>query len=49
MTVFDEATAVLPAGDGRYDVKPDERFAIVSGDGEQTFSMLTLTCGCVDC
>jgi acyl-coenzyme A thioesterase PaaI-like protein len=33
MTVFDEATAVLPAGDGRYDVKPDERFAIVSGDG----------------
>jgi acyl-coenzyme A thioesterase PaaI-like protein len=34
MTVFDEATAVLPAGDGRYDVKPDERFAIVSGDGQ---------------
>jgi acyl-coenzyme A thioesterase PaaI-like protein len=33
MTVFDEATAVLPAGDGRYDVKPDERFAMVSGDG----------------
>jgi acyl-CoA thioesterase len=33
MTVFDEATAVLPAGDGRYDVKPDERFAIMSGDG----------------
>lgn len=33
MTVFDKATAVLPAGDGRYDVKPDERFAIISGDG----------------
>jgi acyl-CoA thioesterase len=33
MTVFDEATAVVPAGDGRYDVKPDERFAIVSSDG----------------
>jgi acyl-coenzyme A thioesterase PaaI-like protein len=33
MTVFDEATAVLPAGDGRYDVKPDERFAIISADG----------------
>jgi acyl-CoA thioesterase len=33
MTVFDDATAVLPAGAGRYDVKPDERFAIVSGDG----------------
>ena len=32
-TVFDEATAVLPAGPGRYDVKPDQRFAIVSGDG----------------
>jgi acyl-CoA thioesterase len=33
MTVFDEATAVLPAGAGRYDVKPDPRFAIVSGGG----------------
>src|ERR1035441_506950 len=33
MTVFDQATAVLPAGDGRYEIKPDERFAIVSGDG----------------
>jgi acyl-coenzyme A thioesterase PaaI-like protein len=33
MTVFDEATAVLAAGDGRYDVKPDERFAMVSGGG----------------
>jgi acyl-CoA thioesterase len=35
-TAFDEATAVLPAGDGRYDVKPDKRFAIVSGDGSVT-------------
>lgn len=33
MTAFDEATSVVPAGEGRYDVKPDERFAIVSGDG----------------
>jgi len=33
VTVFDEATAVVPAGAGCYDVKPDQRFAIVSGDG----------------
>jgi acyl-CoA thioesterase len=33
MTVFDEATSVVPVGDGLYEVKPDERFAIVSGDG----------------
>jgi Thioesterase-like superfamily len=30
MTVFDEATAVRPAGPGRYQVRPDERFAIVA-------------------
>jgi Thioesterase-like superfamily len=30
MTVFDEATAVRPAGRGRYEVRPDERFAIVA-------------------
>jgi acyl-coenzyme A thioesterase PaaI-like protein len=33
VTAFDEATAVTPAGDGWYDVRPDERFAIASGDG----------------
>src|SRR5262249_29642806 len=33
MTAFDEATAVTPEGDGRYAIRPDERFAIVSGDG----------------
>jgi acyl-coenzyme A thioesterase PaaI-like protein len=33
VTAFDEATAVLPTGAGRYDVKPDERFAIKSADG----------------
>jgi acyl-coenzyme A thioesterase PaaI-like protein len=30
---FDEATAVTPEGDGCYAIRPDERFAIVSGDG----------------
>jgi hypothetical protein len=30
MSVFDEATAVRPAGPGRYQVRPDERFAIVA-------------------
>jgi len=30
MTVFDEATAARPAGDGRYEVRPDERFALVA-------------------
>ena len=33
MTAFDEATAVTPEGDGCYAIRPDERFAIVSGDG----------------
>jgi len=33
MTAFDEATAVTPEGDGWYAARPDERFAIVSGDG----------------
>src|SRR5262249_10384134 len=33
MTAFDEATAVTPEGDGWYAIRPDERFAIVSGDG----------------
>ena len=33
MTAFDEATAVRPEGDGWYATRPDERFAIVSGDG----------------
>ena len=28
MTVFDEATSVRPAGPGRYEVRPDDRFAI---------------------
>lgn len=32
-TVFDEATAVTHAGDGRYHVRPDERFAVIAGDG----------------
>jgi acyl-CoA thioesterase len=32
-TAFDEATAVTPEGNGCYGVRPDERFAIVSGDG----------------
>jgi hypothetical protein len=30
MSVFDEATAVRPTGQGRYEVRPDERFAIVA-------------------
>ena len=33
MTAFDEATAVSHEGDGWYATRPDERFAIVSGDG----------------
>ena len=32
-SIFDEATAVTPEGDGCYAIRPDERFAIVSGDG----------------
>jgi acyl-coenzyme A thioesterase PaaI-like protein len=31
--VFDEATAVRPAGPGRYQVRPDERFALVAPGG----------------
>ncbi len=30
MSLFDEATAIRPAGPGRYQVRPDERFAIVA-------------------
>jgi acyl-coenzyme A thioesterase PaaI-like protein len=33
MTAFDEATAVIPDGDGRYRARPDERFAIFLPDG----------------
>jgi acyl-coenzyme A thioesterase PaaI-like protein len=33
VTAFDEATAVTAAGEGRYLTRPDERFAIVFGDG----------------
>jgi acyl-coenzyme A thioesterase PaaI-like protein len=33
MTAFDEATAVTPEGDGWYAARPDERFAIISGNG----------------
>jgi Thioesterase-like superfamily len=33
MTAFDEATAVIPDGDGCYHVRPDERFAIFLPDG----------------
>src|SRR5438094_800643 len=33
LTVFDEATAAEPIGDGWYEVRPDERFAIVSSGG----------------
>ena len=33
MTAFDEATTVTQEGDGWYATRPDERFAIVSGDG----------------
>jgi len=33
MTVFDEATAIRPAGPGRYEVTLDERFAIVAQGG----------------
>lgn len=34
MTVFDEATAVKQTGDGTYEVRPDERFAIFSPGGD---------------
>jgi len=33
MSVFDEATAIRPAGSGRYQVRPDPRFAIVAPGG----------------
>jgi hypothetical protein len=33
MTVFDEATAVRRVGDGRYEVRPDVRFALVAPGG----------------
>ena len=35
-SAFDEATAATAAGEGRYDVLPDARFAVVapSGDGQ---------------
>ena len=33
MTVFDQATAVRPCGDGLYDVLPDQRFALVAPGG----------------
>ena len=33
MTVFDEATAVRRVGEGRYEVRPDVRFALVAPGG----------------
>ncbi len=33
MTVFDEATAIRRVGDGRYEVRPDVRFALVAPGG----------------
>lgn len=33
MTIFDEATAVRQVGEGRYEVRPDERFALVAPGG----------------
>jgi acyl-coenzyme A thioesterase PaaI-like protein len=33
MTVFDEATAAKQTGDGWYEVRPDERFAVMSPEG----------------
>ena len=33
MTVFDEATAVQRTGDGRYETRPDARFALVAPGG----------------
>lgn len=33
MTIFDEATAVLRSGDGRYETHPDQRFALVAPGG----------------
>jgi acyl-CoA thioesterase len=36
MTAFDEATAAKATGDGWYEVRPDERFAVMSPDGMMT-------------
>ncbi len=33
MTIFDEATAVRRTGEGRYEARPDQRFAIVAPGG----------------
>ncbi|MGO8883760.1 MAG: thioesterase family protein [Streptosporangiaceae bacterium] len=33
MTIFDEATAVSPRGDGLYDALPDSRFALIAPGG----------------
>jgi hypothetical protein len=33
VTVFDEATAIRRVGDGRYEVRPDVRFALVAPGG----------------
>src|SRR5450755_678500 len=33
MTIFDEATAVRRVGEGRYEVRPDVRFALVAPGG----------------
>ncbi len=33
MTIFDEATAIRQAGAGHYEVRPDERFALVAPGG----------------
>jgi hypothetical protein len=34
MTIFDDATAVRRSGPGRYAVRPDERFALISPGGQ---------------
>ncbi|HLQ57824.1 MAG TPA: hypothetical protein VK162_26570 [Streptosporangiaceae bacterium] len=34
MTIFDEATAVRRTGDGHYEVRADERFALVPPGGQ---------------
>jgi len=34
MTIFDEATAVSRRADGRYDARPDQRFALVAPGGK---------------
>jgi acyl-coenzyme A thioesterase PaaI-like protein len=35
MTAFDEAIAAKQIGEGRYEVRPDERFAIISAEGKR--------------